>query len=125
MAFNDGTQPSKFEEMTEERKLFLEEAMKSVTMDEVKKMKEILDFFVQNLKIAEKSEEIEICFEDLLDLISNLDSAKNFTKIGGLNLMLDFALDQSVPYHFRSWSLLILIDCVQNNDYVLKALESF
>lgn len=70
--------------------------MKSVTYDQVKRMKEICDFLVAHFSNEEKLEEIIENFEDLLDLISNLDQAKNFAKIGGVQLMLDFAMNKQV-----------------------------
>jgi hypothetical protein len=38
-------------------------------------------------------EKIEENFETLLDLLSNLDQAKNFAKIGGIDLFFEFSVD--------------------------------
>lgn len=128
----DGTVPSEespgFKAMSEEDKKFLEEVMKNGIVDEGERMKTILSESVAYLdqisndgstEDNERGEEITTLLEELQDIVEQIDFAKSFASMGGLQFLMGAALEsKSVPQSFRSSCLAILGTLCQNNPAV-------
>ena len=88
MKYNDGTWPSSFEPMSKQDRDWLEKAFSEFTMNEAQEMKECLEFL---MKYEHKEE--EHLLEKLDKLTSIIDihpvNAINFTKMGGLKVLLE------------------------------------
>lgn len=116
---------SVFQEMSEERRKWLEEALSSIVEDtDVKRM-------MTHLQILEKPQndandddndgltQKEDAFEDLSVIVDNLDNANDFHKIGGYHVMIKCLSSEHSSLRWRAADLLAV--CVQNNPYCQKA----
>lgn len=127
MAANNSDDPqadtsSVFQEMSEERREWLQEALSSITEDTyVKSM-------MTHLQTIDKPEndngddilsEKEDAFEGLADIVDNLDNANDFHKIGGFHVMIKCLSSEHSSIRWRAADTLAV--CVQNNPYCQKA----
>ena len=133
----DGTIPSEespgYRAMSEEDKKFLEEVMKNGIIDEGERMKTILSEMVAYLDLIpkdassasttgpteEREDEIAMLLEELQDIVEQIDFAKSFASMGGLQFLMGATLESKyVPKAFRSSCLAILGTLCQNNPAV-------
>ncbi|XP_068672206.1 hsp70-binding protein 1-like [Montipora foliosa] len=116
-----GDTSSVLQEMSEERRKWLQEALASVTEDTfVKRMMEHL----QTLDKPDSDDEDELvkkedAFEDLQEIVDNIDNANDFHKIGGFKVMLKCLSSEQSSIRWRAADTLAV--CVQNNSYCQKA----
>ncbi|KAL9955994.1 hypothetical protein ACROYT_G037406 [Oculina patagonica] len=112
---------SVFQEMSEERRKWLEEALSSIVEDtDVKRM-------MTYLQILEKPQndtdddltKKEDAFEGLSMIVDNLDNANDFHKIGGYHVMIKCLSSEHSSLRWRAADILAV--CVQNNPYCQKA----
>lgn len=106
-----------FNHMDPERRQFLENALKALTVDVV----EQLQTAAKTLGSTENSEEEKLeALELILEYIDDIDTAIDFCKIGGLSVLLP---SLSSPYpSVRSKSASIVAELAQNNPYCQKEL---
>jgi hypothetical protein len=133
----DGTVPSSespgFTQMSDEDKSFLEEVMKNGIIDESKRMKEILNSLIiyldyssrnsaiRNEKEAEdviSTEEATTLLAELKDIVEQIDYAKSFALMGGLDFLLGAVQTEIVPRPIRVGCLAALSTLSQNNPHV-------
>lgn len=113
--------PTSLEPMSEERKTWLREALSDVCkgqMDEVAQMKICLDVLRQDeptdqKRQEEEEDECESALETLSELCANLDNARDFMILGGLELCVSRYLshDQS---ELRWRAAELIASCAQN-----------
>jgi len=148
LSYVDGTVPSEespqFKEMSAEDKAFLEDVMKNGIIDEGERLKTILSEMVaylesllnQNPKssstestpptatptttASEKSvEDVIVLLEELQDIVEQIDFAKSFAAMGGIQFLVGCASKGDiVPQPIRSSCLAILATLCQNNPAV-------
>lgn len=123
----DGSSSSVFQEMSEERRQWLQEALSSIVEDtDVKRMMTYLQILEKphntdgdddddDLIITQK----EDAFEDLSVIVDNLDNANDFHKIGGYHVMVKCLSSEHSSLRWRAADILAV--CVQNNPYCQKA----
>ena len=85
LSINDGTTESNFEPLDEERRKWLAEALGSMIVDEVERLKECCKV----LATPESGDDAElpaklVALDELEDLIENLEAGRNLVKIGKL-----------------------------------------
>ncbi|XP_056399879.1 hsp70-binding protein 1 [Hyla sarda] len=120
MAIEAGTESGSTQQMSEERRQWLQEAMNSVfagQADEVEQMKECLKELSSETSGEDGDERKERALELLADLCDNLDNASDFCKLGGMDLMLNRYL--SCPEAELRWRAADLVGiCSQNVPFV-------
>ncbi|XP_055640083.1 hsp70-binding protein 1 [Toxorhynchites rutilus septentrionalis] len=77
----DAPNPSQFQQMDEERRRFLEEAINSFTVDVVKRMEESMTVIMDPK--AQESDKVT-AIEEITDFIQDINAADDFCKVGGL-----------------------------------------
>ncbi|XP_029199868.2 hsp70-binding protein 1-like [Acropora millepora] len=112
-----GDTSSAFQEMSEERKQWLQEALCSVTEDTyVKRMMEHLQVLDKpDNDDEEELEKKEDAFDGLQEIVDNIDNANDFHKIGGFHVMLKCLSSEQSSMRWRAADILAV--CVQNNPY--------
>lgn len=75
--------------------------MRSYTFDEIKRIKEILLIFEDTITQDEFKEKNLELFEELQTLLTGIDNAKNFAKIGGLFFLLNHAFNNQISDEIR------------------------
>lgn len=139
LAYSDGTRPSneEFNPMSKEDIEFLEKVMKDGIIDEGERMKEILRSLTDSLegllsdssqeeKRKELSEdEMLDLFQELRDIVEQIDYARAFMAMGGISFLLGCATTEgNVPKSIRKSALSVLATMCQNNPPVqLNLLE--
>ena len=145
MQFQDGTRENEFSEMDEEKKQFLEKVMSEGVVDEVVRMKQILIQFLRFLQASttasspileaidslEKNkknkslpsttpteDELLDLFDELRDIVEQIDYALTFCQMNGLPFLLSAASAQVVPVSVRASCLSLLATVSQNNPKV-------
>ncbi|XP_053545913.1 hsp70-binding protein 1 [Bombina bombina] len=118
---------NQMEQMSEERKQWLQEAMSSAfagQADEVKQMKECLQELSADTSSSEGEERKVRALELLADLCENLDNAADFCKLDGMNLLLSRYLEcQESELRWRTADLIGI--CSQNVPFVQETVLSF
>lgn len=121
--YQDGTKETEIPKMSEEQREFLQKAIEAYTFDEVKRMKEILQLLTKQVTDQDKLDENVDLVDELIELLTGIDNAMNFCKIGGIYLVFEWALNQEVDTKLRDLFLVILIDCSQNNSFVQSFMQ--
>ncbi|KAL3313443.1 hypothetical protein Ciccas_007955 [Cichlidogyrus casuarinus] len=114
-----------FTEMDPERAAFLREALKSGYKDEVEILKEHFHH-ANSLRSSEDPEDITKVVEDLeeiQELVENIDLAKCFFQMNGLEFVEHLLLSHS-NIAYRILAARILSACAQNNDYCQKEITT-
>mmetsp|Transcript_42015 Transcript_42015/g.82390 ORF Transcript_42015/g.82390 Transcript_42015/m.82390 type:complete len:383 (-) Transcript_42015:1-1149(-) len=149
LAYSDGTSPSDLGPMSEEKRHFLEAVMRDGVVDEVKRMKEIMEELKRGLSPVKKDENddddatrpdegvMHDMLMELRDIIEQIDYAQTFAKVGGLPFLLGCAIEGSgdgkasgaggtidVPSKVRRGCLSVLAGLAQNNPPVQSELAS-
>lgn len=115
MRYQDGTRPSDFDprEYTPEKRKWLEEALKHYMQDFCERMKEIKDVLDKGEESEEGLEEKENMLEELMDIVSSIDYARDLHKLGGLQTLLQLLGSQHAGLRWRAAE--VVATCVQNN----------
>ncbi|KAG5892773.1 hypothetical protein JTB14_007988 [Gonioctena quinquepunctata] len=113
----DAPHDSEFQPMDEEKKKFLENALKSMTIDVV----EVLQKQIESLRKVEKWEpgaditEFVEAIETILEYVDNIDIANDFHKIGGFTILYPCLKSKSARIRAEGCELLAVL--CQNNPY--------
>ncbi|KAL7519272.1 hypothetical protein ACHAWX_004060, partial [Stephanocyclus meneghinianus] len=143
LAYSDGTRSSgeEFKPMSKADVEFLEKVMKEGIIDEGERMKEILRSLTEGVegvlnesvvgREEEKKKDISEddmleMFQELRDIVEQIDYARAFMAMGGITFLLGCATTEgSVPKSIRKASLSVLATMCQNNPPVqLNLLEA-
>lgn len=117
-----------FEQMSSDRREFLEKAIKEITVDHVevlrKAIQKLNDLIVKlnsksPLTEQETDEYCQLLEEDLVENVSNIDFANDFYKLGGFQSLTEL-IDCEVAT-FKVPTMNLIAELVQNNDYCQKA----
>lgn len=108
----DTTKPSNFQQMDPERREFLEKVMKSMTIDIVEELEKAAAT-LEN--INSKEPQLLKALEVILNYVDNIDSANDFCKVGGLNVLLPHL--ESKHEKVRSYAALVVAELSQNNSF--------
>ncbi|XP_072281538.1 hsp70-binding protein 1 isoform X2 [Pyxicephalus adspersus] len=123
MAIEAGTEsatPGQAEQMSEERRQWLQQAMSSAfagQVDEVQQIKACLQQLNTDTNYEDGDDQKEQALELLADLCENLDNASDFCKLGGMELLLNRYLN--CPEAELRWRAADLVGiCSQNVPFV-------
>uniref|UniRef100_A0A023ENC3 Putative armadillo/beta-catenin-like repeat-containing protein n=1 Tax=Aedes albopictus TaxID=7160 RepID=A0A023ENC3_AEDAL len=113
----DAPHDSHFEPMDEERRRFLEEALKSLTLDVVEEIEKAMKTLMDPDKAEEdKADAIEI----IIDFVQDIDAANDFFKVGGF-VIIQPGLNSSNT-DVRSGTLRLVAELSQNNPFCQQQL---
>jgi hsp70-interacting protein len=119
LAYSDGTRPSEesMAPMSEEDRAFLEAVMKGGIIDENERMKEILKQVTQALESKDSlsEEELEDLLLELRDIVEQIDYARAFSAMKGLDFLLGCASEKEISLSIRKVCLGIIATMCQNN----------
>merc|ERR1711977_64906 len=118
LEYQDGTSECEAKEMSKEDRQWLTEAMAEMTVDEAKRMEEIVDR-LEELRQSESPHadgEPAILFEELQDIVEQIDQALNLHKIGKFRSVVEMMRDKDPV--FRAHAAEIVGTCTQNNPKV-------
>nr|CAG4645842.1 EOG090X0EEI [Lynceus sp. MCZ IZ 141354] len=123
-AGEDPTRPTQFTPMDEERRVWLQEALTSMSVNVIEELSKALE--VLNPERLANPEEEEDDFvealECIIDFVDSIDTAKDFIKIGGLSIIKP-SLD--CPHSgVRAAAGELLATVVQNNPFAQEACVS-
>ncbi|GAX85320.1 hypothetical protein CEUSTIGMA_g12737.t1 [Chlamydomonas eustigma] len=124
MKYQDGTKPPgslRPEDFTPERRAWLSEALQSYMMDFAVRMKEIKEVLEESSELSNDSadeaesklEKQEQLLEELMDIVSSLDHARDLHKIGGLPPLLSLLSCAHPSLRWRSAE--VVATCCANN----------
>ncbi|CAH1118505.1 unnamed protein product [Phaedon cochleariae] len=113
----DAPRDATFEPMDEERRKFLENALKSMTVDVVEILRKQIDILkkVEQLGSVDDSSEYMQAIETILDYVDNIDIANDFHKIGGFMIL--HPCFKCLNAQVRAGGCEILAVLCQNNPY--------
>ncbi|XP_028514728.1 hsp70-binding protein 1 isoform X2 [Exaiptasia diaphana] len=105
--------PSQFEEMSEERRKFLEEAISSFSEDTyVKRMLKCLEVLSKEDVEDDDDDSKEMAFEDLDSMVDLIDNANDLHKIGGFPIVVRYL------HHNQSLGVIPVLLQLLDNDTV-------
>ncbi|XP_063696076.1 hsp70-binding protein 1 [Culicoides brevitarsis] len=108
----DAPHPSVFQEMDPERRRFLEEAIRSLTIDVVEQIQKAMKILIEGQASAQEQKE---ALDTVIDFIENIDTANDFYKIGGFCILLP-GLES--PYaEVRQGTAELIGELAQNNPF--------
>lgn len=119
---------NQFEQMSAERRQFLESAIQDITVDHIEVLKKQINNLNElcvrlnsknPLTEDEEDEYSKLLEEDLLDNVSNIDFANDFFKLGGFNSLTELIDCELVK--FKVPALNLVAELVQNNDFCQQA----
>lgn len=114
---------SAFQEMSKERREWLQEALSSIAEDtDVKRMMKYLQILEKPCDTNNADDDLgekEDAFEELSMIVEDLDNANDFHKIGGYQVMIKCLSSEHSSLRWRAADILAV--CVQNNPYCQKA----
>lgn len=114
---------SAFQEMSEERREWLHEAIASIVEDtDIKRMLKYLQILEKPHDTNNADDDLaekEDAFEELSMIVENLDNANDFHKIGGFQVMMKCLSGEHSSLRWRAADIMAV--CVQNNPYCQKA----
>lgn len=113
----DAPNPSVYEEMDPERRRFLEEALRSMTIDVVDKLQHSMNILIDSN--APEEEQVQ-AIESVTDFIENIDTANDFYKIGGFCILIP-CLNSPYP-SVRQCTAELIGELAQNNPFCQKHL---
>lgn len=116
---------SKIPPLTPDQRKFLEEVMDYYTVDECKRMKEIVDYLFNNcFELKEDNvDNIISQLEELQDLLTGIDNSMNLCKMGGSNILFGVYKDCKNK-EIKDLCCVILCEMTRNNIYTQKNLFS-
>ncbi|XP_022907166.1 hsp70-binding protein 1 [Onthophagus taurus] len=111
----DGAGPSNFAPMEEEKRKFLEDALKSMTIDVIEILVNQIKTFdnVGNVSEVDDVTEYIQAFETICDYVDNIDIANDFYKIGGFSIIRPCLESKHSELKLRAADL--LAELCQNN----------
>uniref|UniRef100_A0A182JEQ4 Nucleotide exchange factor Fes1 domain-containing protein n=1 Tax=Anopheles atroparvus TaxID=41427 RepID=A0A182JEQ4_ANOAO len=108
----DAPHESRLEQMDEERRRFLEEALKSLTVDVVQELEKAMKVLLDKESDDEtKAESMEI----VIDFVQDMDTANDFFKVGGF-VIIKPGLESSSA-DVRTGTLRLVGELAQNNPF--------
>eukprot|EP00658_Telonema_sp_P-2_P066661 TRINITY_DN5562_c0_g1_i2.p1 TRINITY_DN5562_c0_g1~~TRINITY_DN5562_c0_g1_i2.p1 ORF type:complete len:306 (-),score=95.25 TRINITY_DN5562_c0_g1_i2:299-1216(-) len=114
LSYTDGTGKSVAKEMSAERRAFLEKAMSEMMIDEAKRMKEIVAQLSEiGANPEDQAGDAAPLFEELEDIVENLDAAWDLVKMGAMAPLID--LLRNPDPRLRAGAAQIVGTCAQNN----------
>lgn len=128
LAYSDGTKPTSHSPMSEEDKAFLEKVMKEGIIDENERMKEILQQVTEGLEEVrsgtnhELQDEIQDRLQELRDIVEQIDYARAFAAMKGLDFLLGCIAQPEIPRPIRTSCLGVLATMAANNPPLQKQL---
>lgn len=113
----DAPHESEFQPMDEERRKFLEEALKSMTIDVIEVLQKQIKTLqkVDQIKVDDDVAEYVEALETILDYIDHIDIANDFHKIGGFMVL--YPCLKCVNPKIRSGGCELIAVLCQNNPY--------
>lgn len=113
----DAPHESQFREMDPERRRFLEEALRSLTIDVVEQMQKAMNVLIEgNATQEEQVRSLEV----VTDFIENIDTANDFYKIGGFCILLPCL--SSAYADVRQSTAELVAELAQNNPFCQERL---
>lgn len=113
----DAPNVSEFQPMDEERRKFLEDALKSLTVDVVELLQKQIRILqkVEQVKPEDDISEFEEAIETILEYVDQIDTANDFHKIGGFTIL--YPCLKSPHPKIRAGGCELLAVLCQNNPY--------
>ncbi|XP_058448396.1 hsp70-binding protein 1 [Malaya genurostris] len=111
----DAPQSSNIEPMDEERRRFLEDALKSLTVDVVQEIEKAMRTLLEGAE-EDKPEAIEI----IIDFVQDIDAANDFLKVGGSSIIQPGL--ESPNTAVCTGILRLIAELTQNNPYCQQRL---
>lgn len=94
MQYHDGTEESKFKQMSKEDREWLEEAMKTFTFNDTDRMKEIVEILGPEKIINESKDKVLSMLDELAELIElHPRNGINFCLGGGMQVLVDIMIE--------------------------------
>jgi hypothetical protein len=124
LKYHDNTRPSTdFNPLSQQDKEWLEKFFQSIIVDEVARMKEIVDQLEAkakqrsensaNANVGDDDDSVTNLFEELVDITSNIDRARDLNKIEKFAVIVQM-LRSPLP-QFRRGACDVIATCAQNN----------
>lgn len=116
-AMEDAPSASHFQPMDDERRKFLEDTLKSMTVDLIEVISKSLTTLsgVKDLKQDDDAEEYEEALETISDIVDNIDLANDFHKMGGFDVLIECLKSSHTSLQWRTAELIAELN--QNNPY--------
>lgn len=108
----DAPHPSAYHQMDPERRRFLEEAIRSLTIDVVEQIQNAMKILIEGQATAEEQKQ---ALETVTDFIENIDTANDFYKIGGFCILLPGL--ESPHEEVRRGTAELIGELAQNNPF--------
>uniref|UniRef100_A0A336MNE5 CSON000770 protein n=1 Tax=Culicoides sonorensis TaxID=179676 RepID=A0A336MNE5_CULSO len=108
----DAPHPSNFQQMDPERRRFLEEAIRSLTIDVVEQIQKAMNILIEGDATVE--EQVQ-ALETVTDFIENIDTANDFYKIGGFCVLMPGL--ESTHAEVRQGTAELIGELAQNNPF--------
>lgn len=129
MKYNDGTRPSEFKPMSKEDRVWLEEAMKQYTFNDVDRLQQVVTQLKEDMAKPEKermaSEELISRLEELIDLVElHPRNNLNLCLSGGMQIVLALIFGNENPLIRQKASSVFQAVCLNNKpvqDFALKS----
>lgn len=100
-------------QVTPEEQKWFQEAMSQYTVDHVGRMRQIKAALDQSAEAADAVQQKENMLEELLDIVDNIDYARDLHTIGGLPTLLGLLQSSHAGIRWRAAE--VVATCVQNN----------
>lgn len=108
----DAPNRSAYHEMDPERRRFLEEAIRSMTIDVVEQIQNAMKILIEGQASADEQKQ---ALESVTDFIENIDTANDFYKIGGFCILLPGL--ESPHVYVRQGTAELIGELAQNNPF--------
>ncbi|XP_053675291.1 hsp70-binding protein 1 [Anopheles nili] len=108
----DAPHPAQLAEMDEERRRFLEEALKSLTFDVVQELEKAMKLLLD--KDSDNDAKAE-AIDTVIEFVQDMDTANDFFKVGGFYIIKPGLESPSAPV--RSGTLQLVGELAQNNPF--------
>ncbi|XP_058818721.1 hsp70-binding protein 1 [Topomyia yanbarensis] len=113
----DAPHPPQLEPMDEERRRFLEEALKSLTVDVVQEIEKAMRTLLDTASAEEDKAE---AIETIIDFVQDIDAANDFFKVGGSSIIQPGLDSQNVEV--CTGTLRLVAELAQNNPFCQQRL---
>lgn len=125
LQYHDGTSSTEEAPMSDEKKKFLENVMASLVVDESKRIVEIIDTLLDGVggALEQDSDQVEEIFDELEDIVCQLDYANFFVKLNGLFAISELLKSESSLMRERALSIVSTV--AQNNPEAQAGVHNF
>ncbi|XP_035917595.1 hsp70-binding protein 1 [Anopheles stephensi] len=113
----DAPNPAQLQPMDEERRRFLEEALKSLTVNVIEELEKAMNVLLDNESNEDAKTE---AIETVIDYVQDMDTANDFLKVGG-SAIIEPGLE-SPSSRVRSGTLRLIGELTQNSPFGQKHL---